>query len=323
MRLSLGEHRNNVSPVLTGLVSALFYQLGFVLFLFLVPLQVVLERKGQRAFLVAGIAAWTAITLVRVFELRRVEALAGLGPLAGIDIAVPAVFILGLWMMNSRHPQLPGTIYRLLLAGLLSVVVFVPGAVALLSHEGARSLVDEQFRMVYEGIVNAGGGVAVITFEEFLAMSGSFLASSFAFMYLVVLSSNWVMGKVIGSAAERALLLRALGEFQVPLKLTWPALLSWAGMLFSIMLPLGALRFVVWNAGLTALLLYGVQGVAIIRYGFERRNLSRGARTLFVGAMVLSLMIPGLNILVLIGVPLLGISELWINYHRFEGVEQP
>lgn len=312
-----------MGPVLTGLLSALFYQLGFVLFLFLVPLQVLLERKGQRAFLVACVAAWASVTLVRIIELRRIEALAGIGPLAGIDVAVPAVFIVGLWIMNSRHPQMPKTIYRLLLAGVLSVVVFVPGAVALLSHEGARSLLNEQFRLVYEGIVSAGGGVAVITFEEFLSMSGSFLGSSFAFMYVVVLSSNWVLGKVIGSGAERALMLRALGEFHVPLQLTWPALISWAGMIFSILLPLGPLRYVVWNAGLTALLLYGVQGIAIIRHAFEKRNLSRGARTLFVGAMVLSLMIPGLNMLVLLGLPLLGISELWINYHRFEGVEQP
>ncbi len=323
MQLRLGGNRDNIGPVLTGLLSALFYQLGFVLFLFLVPLQVLFERKGERPFLVASIAAWTAITLVRLFELRRMEALAGLGALSGIDIAVPAVFLFGLWVMNSRHPQLPSTLYRLLLSMLVCVVVLVPGALVLLSHEGARGLVTEQFRMVYDSIVSAGGGVAVITFEEFLSMSGNFLASSFAFMYLVVLSSNWVLGKVIGSGAERALALRALLRFQVPLQLTWPALFSWAGMLFSLLLPLGPLRFVVWNAGLTALLLYGVQGIAIIRHGFEKRNLSRGARTLFVGAMVLSLMIPGFNILVLIGVPLLGISELWINYHRFEGVEQP
>ncbi|TVR86797.1 MAG: hypothetical protein EA428_14075 [Spirochaetaceae bacterium] len=323
MQLRLGGNKNNIGPVLTGLLSALFYQLGFVLFLFLVPLQVLFERKGEQPFFVASISAWAAIALIRMFELRRMEALAGLGALAAIDIAVPAVFLFGLWVMNSRHPQLPSTIYRLLIAGLVSIVVLVPGAVALLSHEGARSLMTDQFRMVYNSIVSAGGGVAVITFDEFLVMSGSLLASSFAFMYLVVLSSNWLLGKVIGSSAERALALRALGGFQVPLQLTWPALISWAGMLFSLVLPLGPFRFVFWNAGLTALLLYGVQGIAIIRHEFERRNLSRGARTLFVGAMVLGLMIPGLNILVLIGVPLLGISELWINYYRFEGVEQP
>jgi hypothetical protein len=317
------KHENQVVLVLTGLLSALFYQLGFVLFLFLVPLQVLFERHGQQAFIRAGIVAWASVIVVRIAELRRITEATGVSAIAGVDIAVPAVFILGLWVMNSRHPQMPTAVYRLLLAGLVSVVIFVPGALLLLSNEGARTLMSEQFRLMYESIVNAGGGVAVITFEEFMTMSTNFLASSFAFMYIVVLSSNWVLGKVVGSSGERVLVIQALESFQVPLQLTWPALVSWAGMLFSIMLPLGAVRYIVWNAGMTALLLYGVQGIGIIRHEFERRNLIRGLRTLIVGAMVLSLMIPGLNILVLIGVPLLGISELWINYHRFEGVEQP
>lgn len=323
MRLRLGGAGNNAGPVLTGLLSALFYQLGFVLFLFLVPLQVLYERKGSAAFLGACVSAWTAIALVRVFELRRLQAVAGVIPTAAIDLALPALFIGGLWLMNARYPQLPRAVYRLLIAGLLSAVVIVPGALVLLAHEGTRNLLTEQFRVVYDSIVAAGGGVAVLSFEEFFRLSGRFLASSFVFMYLMVLSSNWVLGKVIGSGAERALVVQALGRFQVPAPLTWPALLSWAAMLLSSMRDFGWVGFVAWNAGLTALFLYGVQGVAIVRHWFEKRKVSRGARTVIVGAMALSLMIPGLNVLVLVGVPLLGISELWVNYHRFEGVEQP
>ena len=70
-----------------------------------------------------------------------------------------------------------------------------------------------------------------------------------------------------------------------------------------------------WNVALLGTVLYGLQGVDILK--FILRRMER-FRSMVIFAIILCLFMPGLNIIILIGVPLLGVSGLWIQYDRGE-----
>jgi hypothetical protein len=104
--------------------------------------------------------------------------------------------------------------------------------------------------------------------------------------------------------------------FRVPDWLVWPLLVPWAVVLLDLKISLGPLRYVAWNLGLIMLFTYGMQAVGIIQTLLDRRNVSRGFRALIAGGLALMVLWPGVNFVVLIGLPCLGVSELWIHYRK-------
>ena len=101
----------------------------------------------------------------------------------------------------------------------------------------------------------------------------------------------------------------------------WPLLIPWALILLDLRIDLGILRYIAWNAGLIMLFSFGMQGVGILQTILDGKEVSRGIRTAITVLMILVLFLPGVNFIVLIGLPGLGISELWIHYRRVEKKE--
>jgi hypothetical protein len=98
----------------------------------------------------------------------------------------------------------------------------------------------------------------------------------------------------------------------------WVLLVGAVGVFVDVAGGIGALRYVAWNAVLASLVLYGAQGIGIIRFLFDRYNVSQGARIGIGIALIVGLFVPALNLVVLLGIPGLGISELWVRYGRLE-----
>ncbi len=64
--------------------------------------------------------------------------------------------------------------------------------------------------------------------------------------------------------------------------------------------------------------MYAIQGLAVVWHLLDRRKVGRPQRIGLAVGLVIGLLIPGLNLVFLLGLPGLGISEVWVNYHRFE-----
>ena len=98
--------------------------------------------------------------------------------------------------------------------------------------------------------------------------------------------------------------------------MVWPLIAALSIVVLDYRVSTGFAGYLAWNILLIMAALYGARGLGILNGLMTAANLPRGLRMLIVFTLVLILMQPGLNYLVLIGVPGLGVSELWINFKR-------
>jgi len=76
------------------------------------------------------------------------------------------------------------------------------------------------------------------------------------------------------------------------------------------------LAYAGWNVFLIVMLLYGIRGIGIIRQMLEARGLHPVVRMFLTLAVVVLLMHPLFGRVLLIGIPCVGISEIWFKYKR-------
>ena len=109
-----------------------------------------------------------------------------------------------------------------------------------------------------------------------------------------------------------------LGAYRVPHPGLWVFLISWSAILLDLVVGIGFLRYVAWNFGMVMLVLYGVQGVGVVRHWLVSRGVSGWLRVALGVGLILTLFWPGVNLIVMILVPGIGVSETWIQYRKSE-----
>jgi hypothetical protein len=81
-------------------------------------------------------------------------------------------------------------------------------------------------------------------------------------------------------------------------------------------MDLGIAGFAVSNSLYIMGILYGLQGFGLLQYLMEKKNVNPGIRRLTVWSIPLSILVFPLNLIVIVLLPGLGVSELWINYRH-------
>jgi hypothetical protein len=146
---------------------------------------------------------------------------------------------------------------------------------------------------------------------------------SFLFYYFLVLTFSWWLGTRIGarSIGSRPALTR-IADFKLPDRFVWPLIASLALVLMTLLVRVRILEIVAWNTLLILLFLYGVAGLGIIRYLLRKRKVNRRAVWIGIAAFIFVAMIPRVGIgflsLLLILIPGLGVSEVWLKYRTEE-----
>ena len=80
--------------------------------------------------------------------------------------------------------------------------------------------------------------------------------------------------------------------------------------------PNPVLGYVGWNVFLIVMLLYGLRGLGLIRQMLEVRKVHPVVRYFIAFATVILLLHPRYGRVLLVGIPLIGISEIWFKYKR-------
>ncbi len=104
-------------------------------------------------------------------------------------------------------------------------------------------------------------------------------------------------------------------NMKLPDRYVWVLFGSWALALACNLIKTAPswLTSVSWNAALSMTVLYMVVGVSIL-VAFARRRTAAITAGRIVFTVVLLCFIPGLNVVVLVGLPILGILETWIKF---------
>lgn len=104
-------------------------------------------------------------------------------------------------------------------------------------------------------------------------------------------------------------------NMKLPDYFVWILFGSWAGALVCKLvsgIPIWVLA-VIWNLSLSLTVLYLIVGVSIV-VAFARKRTAAITAGRIVFTVAIACLIPFLNVVVLIGLPLLGILETWINF---------
>lgn len=301
----------STGPIVAAAVASMGLLVsGFLLVLFVVPVQVVYSRYGRNngvaAALVAAVAG-VAYHLLRIAQLSS-ELEIGAGSF-WFEALVPLTMIAGVLVANELRRF---WWQRIVIAGAVAALGFAPSLIVLLRG------FDEALRAQIAQVLQTLG---FLQHSEF--MLNAFIATirnTALFGIVIATAANWWLGRSFARVETGVHLARGLAP--LPDRLLWLLIAALGTLVLSWPLDSDVLTAIGWNGLLIVALLYGVQGVAIVQHVLRGRRPEAGAgmeRTIVM--IALFLLITPMNLVPAIVLPSLGVSETWINFNRGAGDE--
>ena len=308
------------------ILSAVGTQFSVLILFFTVPLFTLYYKRGSKDLLIGAGSVLIILLVLSAWKTRSVDDADLRGALVVVEMIIPILLMLGMFFVIDIIPVLSGLrrLYRLFIATAAAVLVFVPVFMALQQNEVFIEAVSSQINAIADVFIGDGTGTyeseIVKTYfgeEGILGYLKNFYLKSAAVMYFLVLLINMRVSEILISRMQQRSASK-LTDFSAPEILLWPMLLTAVGMLIEVF-ELVSLDFVsplIWNAGIILLFVYGLQGLGIIRSLLGRFKLPYSFTLMVEMFLILILLIPGINYIVIIGLPVLGVSETWINLRK-------
>lgn len=326
MLLSQGSSRRLRDAVIAVALAVIFSQFGLLMFFLTVPLYTLYYRKGFSDLLISSGAVMLLLLIFAIWKTRLVTDADLRRALIVIEMIIPVLLMLGLFFVIDVIPVLSGyrRLFRMLFATMAAMLVFVPVYLFLKENQVFADAVTAQLNAV-AGVFTAeeAGTYETEVLKSYLGEEGligymkNFYRRSAGAIYFLILLITSRAADLVGFRFGRRDILR-LVDFKVPEILLWPMLLTAVAILVEVfeLTGLGFMSPIVWNAGLILLFLYGLQGLAILRSLFIRFHVPSGLRLMTEFILIMILVMPGINLVVIIGLPVLGISETWVNLRK-------
>jgi hypothetical protein len=311
--------------LLFTLSSLFLYHTGVGIALFMVPLQVVASRRGIRGLLrVAGL--FMAVFLgIRLFPLlRNPSALPDI--LEYVETGIVVLLLLGLIVVNMPLRGRPRTLAILAAAAAAVGAAAVPCGLLLSQNAAFQQSVAGLFVDISKTLsaifapadAVAGSMLApLLQPEKLRKIAEAYLLRSIVADYLMLLAFSWWAGQ---AAASRTAAMYGMqpkfhfAHFRLEGGWLWPLIGAGALVLADLAFGLSFWAYAAWNIALGVLFIYGLQGLAILRFLFEKHGLPRLLWLLLIAAIVVLAASPRAGLFVMIALPVFGVSENWIRY---------
>jgi hypothetical protein len=311
-------------PALAGaFVCVILMRIGFLGFFFLVPMGFVAALWNTRTAWISVLAAVASHACIGL----------GLSPLIPL---VPRDFVLDIlyfgvmvsafvWIIRPPEGG-PGFLriraaWRLSLGALAGVSLFVAIAALAGENSGFTAFVKAQSELISALSIASSGSDAArrSLLEQYLSparirelmtdliLRGGGLMSCMLVFYVSRFFTLFFAGLV-----RRDRTWPGLREFQVSPRLIWALSLALGAVLLSRLAKWQVPEIAAWNVLTLCSLMYLAQGAGIARHFLTRRLVSPGLRLFINIAVVFVVLSPGINLLFLGGLILLGIAEHWV-----------
>jgi len=299
--------------------SLLLYQVGALFFLMAVPLFILGFKRGKEMTLYAmGIIL--VFVLLQVFiRTRGIEGGALRRFFFLMELIYPLVIlsgIAGVFFIKGR------VVNRLLLSTVAVVLLSLPVAGVYSGNQEVMGMMKEQIGFILEALKSGVDGavadegtlmLSTLDADTVYSLVSQLFVKNYIFSYFLVISSGWLIADRLYSRFFGGKAFRIL-SFYVPQWLLWPVLGAWTGVLLDVVIGIPWIGFLFWNYGMILLFIFGLQGIAIMKFLFGQYGVSRFIQMLVVFSAAIVLMTPRINFVLIAGVPLLGLSEIWIRY---------
>ncbi|MFW5712656.1 MAG: DUF2232 domain-containing protein [Spirochaetota bacterium] len=313
--------------IFTG-AAFLVYQISVLFFLVAVPLMVLGLKQGRIALLYGGSALLGAILIQVFFRTRGIEAAVLRRFFFMMEAAYPLALILGVGVLFWGRGRM---LYRLLTATGVVLLISVPIAGVYSGNQEVMEFLQQQVKLVLDAFqqslgANGTDGSGVMLFSAMDAESLYNLISEvfirhYIFSYFLMLTACWALSYGI-YRRSMGRMPYDLVKFTVPEILLWPIIAAWFGVLLDVLVGIPYIGFLFWNYGMILLSIYAMQGIGILKSLFQQHGVSKLLQILVTVSAVVILLTPRLNLVLIVGVPLLGLSEYWIHYRADHSVTE-
>jgi hypothetical protein len=313
--------------LLFTLSSLLLYHTGVGIVLFLVPLQVVASRRGLKGLAVADGMFLVVFLAIRFWPLVMSGGRTPIDILGWLEIALVVLFLLGVVIVNIPLGRRPRTLILILAATGVAGAAALPAALLLPGNAAFQASMSQMFaevsRVLSGVFAPAADGVGASFFASLLApetlrkMTQEYFLRSMLVDYIALLTFSWWAGQA--GASRTPVLFGAeprfrFSGFRLESWWLWPFMAAAALVLLDLFFGLSFWAYAAWNVGLVLLFLYGLQGMAIVWFLFEKHHIPRFLWILLIVGILVLAASPGAGLYIVLVVPLFGISENWIRY---------
>jgi hypothetical protein len=302
-------------------------QVGIGIIVFLIPLQVLASRRGEASLLAA-----CGLFLLAFLALRTVPILSGQpGPdiLTIVEMILVAFLLASLLLVNFPPLARVRALYRLLGVSAVAALAAVPMTIWLSGNaqfqKALSALFADASRMITSmftgGLDTADSALlSLLSPEGIRRMSEAFLSRSALALFFGLLSFSWWAGQA--SASRSVWPPRARFHFSAfRLESFWLWVLIGALALILADLFFGSrlsgtgvyAQYAAWNIGLVVVFLYGLQGLAIGRFLFEKNGLPRFLWLMLLVVLAVLGASPRVGFFVILALAAFGVSENWIR----------
>jgi hypothetical protein len=308
-----------VSALVCAVICVALLRAGFLSFFFLAPL-------GICALFYGPVAAWIAsVFTVLGNGIWLVVRYGGWG-ISLFDVLILSVLVFGFtWIMTGNPAALPPvrTLFRFVGASVAGALVFLASVFSLGSNEGFSAVLRAQIELISEAYLASSGVDAaqqafleqqlssdrVIETFSLIILRGGALVSAF-FLFFFNRQTAFVIARLFRRPAG------GIGSdligFFAPRKAIWVLSLCLPVILLCRMPSLKVIEIAAWNVLVICAIMFLAQGGGIVLFNLARRPISVIMRLLCGIACVFIMFSPGLNVLVLGILVLLGIAENWL-----------
>lgn len=317
-----GSRRAGAFALATVLAVAAYHLSLFGVF-FLVPLEWVRLRRGERSFLAASVLAAAGIVAAQAAFKALMHS-----PWTSLDTAgmgLPLLLIAG-WVAIVLMERLGWRfLYRLLAVTAVAGLVLFPLIVGLFSQPAFVQVVEKSFDEVWAQVfqtpgLDVPGLMGKLDRTEFFELLKQAFLGSFLLVFFLFWGFTGRVARAFDSQKEPL----ALRAFFVPHQGSWVLLGLWGLILVQgLLLRMGVkwdwgfALYVVLNAAWVALVVHALAGWGIVQSLMDRWHWPRLGQGAVRALLVLLLFVPGNGQLaVLVGLPILSVLELWVNFRK-------
>ena len=312
--------RDYIGALIASCISVFAYQTGFFFFLFLVPLQLLLFRSGLKVARIAVLGVGIALVYLGI----RHTAI-GNGDVRGylllVELVIPFLLLGGFLLENGFFGNLGGVLLNALLATAMTALVSI-AVLQVLNNEAFIAYYKAQFAEMFNILKSALAGSSDIDLIPMMDMDvdtmlvhvSSVFYKGFLFAYFCILFLSYTFALSVERLTKHE---AGIITVMIPDYFVWVLIAALSLVLIDARFqPNPVLGYVGWNVFLIVMLLYGLRGLGLIRQMLEVRKVHPVVRYFIAFATVILLLHPRYGRVLLVGIPLIGISEIWFKYKR-------
>ncbi len=305
----------------SGLLSGLLYASGFLAVAFLIPIQYIFSREGKKEGFFSLLTSIVVIGVGNAFRLSSYGVLQA--SVLAETLLPPAVFLLAICILNCIALK---TWIKMTLTTIALSIAF---GFILEASIGTKEVQSSIAAMISQLLASAGGTKGVTELDvsaieqRYVSPAVSVIMNGFGAAIWLILAGSWWLGTRLNSMRIQ---ISDHGQeapssfYNVPSWLLWPSIASW-GLLLAVLYGKlsGLIAMLAWNLSLTAAAWYAIQGVSFISHFLTSKGLRRLIGLTLVMLVTLMLLDTKVGLAIAILLPVLGVSEVWLQYRIRKG----